>query len=193
MMARLKAKSRDTAAIFRAVEMYTQGKKVVEIAELFNVSQPTISYWVKEHGKKLFGSQFKSRSQGRHQDETPSDRDKDIILQVLMGMPCVRVAEQQKPELSRARISYIVNTWINRGYKPPMPFKPGDVIGDGGIAQYLVLSTNEDYKSGTVKQVVAWDENKKVARNIKDGPTIEEFRWYAGGQLCGIVNGKEHE
>ena len=189
MMARPKGKPRARKDIRQAVKMYIDGVKMTEIATKFGVTQPTISYWVKRHGKSISGERYLKarRKQGRRQDEAPNERDKEIILKIMLGVPAAHIADQNG--LSRARASFIVKTWTNRSYKPPMPFKVGDVVKDyqDSPSRFLIQEVR-DYKRGCVLQIVGLISEENGFGRLEPARKIDNFRWYAGGCLCEVVN-----
>lgn len=176
MMARPKAK-RPVKDIRRAVELYICGSKMQDIADMFNVTQPTVTYWVKKHGKSMFGKTYEKsvRSQGRRTDEVPNERDKNLIYKAAAGVPVT--AQAKELGISRARASYIVKTWIDRGYTPPIFCVPGQVITDGNN-RYTVIEPG--WQKGKVVQT--HDQSGKI-----EPVEIENFKWYRNGALCEVV------
>jgi len=168
MMARPKGKPRPMKDLKQAVEMYIAGIKMTEIAAKFGVTQPTVSYWVKRHGNTLGKDRYWKavRKQGRRQDKVPSDRDRDIVMKALMGMPVSHIGVAMG--MTRQRSSYIVKTWLERGYQPPLPFKNGQAIKIG-----------EDRY--TVKKIIGHSGGTVIDAN---GEELDAFLWYQNGKLC---------
>jgi transposase len=161
-----------------ALESYIAGEKMTVIAARYGVTQPTVSYWVKRHGKSMAGKRYlmSKRKQGRRRDTEPNERDKKIILFALLGVPVVRIANAYG--VSRSRANFIIATWDERGYVPENMFKPGQTImrpAPGSDERYTVLEVS-DFKTG------------KVCSNAEPDAVIENFPWYASGKLCEIVD-----
>lgn len=177
MMARPKGKPRQMRDIRKAIEMYIGGTRMRDIAAKFHVTQPTVTYWCKRHGETMFPGKYMTavRKQGRRAEAEPNDRDKDIIFKAAAGVPVIKQAKDLN--ISRARASFIVKTWIERGYTPPMMFSAGQTITDGKN-KYLIVTA--DWQHGKVVQT--HNEHGKI-----EPIEHEEFRWYRGGELCKVV------
>jgi hypothetical protein len=163
------------ADIRQAVERYIAGDKMNDIAAHFGVTQPTVSYWVKRHGLTIGAARYKKalRHRGRRMDKEPSKRDQEIILFSALGVPFSDIIKGKGYEVSRARIGYIVKTWKKRGWVPPLPFKPGQIVKTCG-REYIVKKVH-DHKSGLVFDRVTAEE-------------IDNFEWYQNGAICEIIN-----
>lgn len=180
MMARPKTK-RPMATIRQAVKLYIDGVKMDVIAEKFGVTQPTVSYWVKRHGKTMFGRKYtkSKRQRGRRMDLVPNERDAEIVRQVHVGIPAIRLAEQYG--IKRQRASYIAKTWRERGYVPEHIFKTGQVVAfDGDPSRFVIQSI--DGPTGTVLQT--FNGSQRLDPAVK----IENFKWFAAGRLCKVVD-----
>lgn len=188
MMARPKGKPRAAEDIRKAVEMYIAGDKMNDIAAPFGVTQPTVSYWMKRHGKRIGKKRFidAQRKQGRRQDEEPNDRDKEIVYLASLGVPASHLALQNG--VSRARASYIIKTWLGRGYvPPPIPFKVGQTIKDGPKSPSRFIITEVNGTIGTVLQTHGLLPNDTFGK-FAEPRQIKDFHWYVGGELCEVVN-----
>jgi len=188
MMARPKGKPRAMKDIRQAVEMYIAGEKMDDIAEKFGVTQPTVSYWMKRHGKSLGHDRYiqSIRKQGRRQDAEPSERDQEIVCKALMGVPAAQIAKNKG--ITRARASYIFKTWVSRGYRPPVPFKVGQVVTDqpGSPSRFVILEVY-GHEGGRVVQTVGL-VGKDTFGRLDKPVEYDDFKWYFRGKLCEVVN-----
>lgn len=117
MMARPKG-VRDFEQIRSAIDEFMAGEKLTDIGERRGVSQPTVSYWLRKWGLKLYPTTFRLRKQGRRKDTVPNRRDQKIIKMIVTGRTFGEVAK--KYGISRTRVAAIVATWGERGYKVPV-------------------------------------------------------------------------
>lgn len=191
MMARPKGKPRAMRDIRQAVEMYIAGAKMTDIAAKFGVKQPTVSYWVRRHGVSLGSKRYVAsiRKQGRRQDKVPNDRDKEIMFRAMMGVPASHLAAEKG--ITRARASFIVKTWLKRGYTTTSLFKPGQVVCDipGSPSRFLVKEVNGT--TGTVLQLVGLNEDETEFVKFDPPREIKDFRWFRCGNLCEIIDDTE--
>ena len=174
--------------IRKAVALYIAGEKMNDIAAKFGITQPTVSYWVKRHGKNMGDghSAITMRKRGRRRDKVPCDRDKEIVFLAALGVPAAHIGKEYG--FTRARASYIVKTWLSRGYvPPPVPYKAGLVIrkSDDDKERYLIKEVNGP--TGTVVKIVGMLADKTFGR-LNPPRELKNFRWYSGGQLCEIVD-----
>lgn len=107
---------RDEAEIRQCIEEFAQGAKQKDLATKYGVRQPTISYWVRAYGKKVMGTKFRFRSQGRPKLSQPSDRDKEILRLVAEGSRYSDIA--RKFGISDSRVGAICDLWVKRDYRP---------------------------------------------------------------------------
>lgn len=188
MMARPKGKPRAMADINTAVEMYTAGDRMTDIADRFGVTQPTVSYWMQRYGLAIGGRSFvrSKRKQGRRPDVVPNERDQEIMLWASLGMPASHIA--QRVGITRARASYIIKTWSKRGYTPPAVFRPGQIIKDApdSDSRFVVITANGT--SGAVSQTHGLLTCGKKFGKLKTPRHFEKFPWYSGGELCEVVH-----
>lgn len=166
MMARPNGR-RDEAVIKTAIDRFMRGDKLDDIAETAGVKQPTVSYWLRKHGLKLYGKGFRLRKQGRRKATQPNSRDKDIMKKLAAGMPTTVLADDYG--LSRTRIAAICNTWIARDYKAEPLFRTDDVIKHRGRTFRVLAVTG-----ATHGQVMDLGTKQK----------IELFHWWQDGVLA---------
>ena len=131
-MPRLKGR-RSNSILAAAIKDYMAGDPVKLIAQRFEVSQPTITYWAKKFGSRFGGPGFVLRSQGLRPDKEPTERNRQI-LEMADLYSQVHIAKLFG--LSRERISTIISTWKERGLPIPCRFHVGDTwcFGDGNVA-----------------------------------------------------------
>jgi transposase-like protein len=104
---------RDENEIKEAIQSFLDGEKTEAIADKHGVTQPTISYWLHKHGKRLFGDKFKLRKPGRPPMAKPSRRDKEILSMRADGRTMSYIAGEFG--ITRSRVSKIIETWKGRG------------------------------------------------------------------------------
>ena len=127
------------------------------------------------------------RKQGRRQAVEPNERDKEIVYHASLGVPASHLALTHG--ITRARASYIVKTWLRRGYvPPPIPFKVGQVVKDGEKSPSRFIITEVNGTTGTAIQTHGLIDEETGFGKLPEPRTVKNFRWYAGGELCEIVN-----
>ena len=182
---------RPRAVIKLAVARYMDDELVQTIASDLGVKQPTISYWMKTHGRKIGGRLFRRRHQGRRIEEAPGARDAEIMSLADCGMPISKIGERFG--LSRQRVDFIVQTWTERGYKPVQKFKVGDIV----YVEYPdeeVGTRHEKFKlkdiypdhTAAVAQIVAEKVNGDWV-DIEDGPECNELKFFYKGKLVELL------
>ena len=120
--------ARPREQIVAAVKAYVAGELMDDIAARFGVTQPTVSYWIAKHGQRYGGAKFVRRKQGRRADTSPNERDMGILFKAVNGVPLASIGRDYG--LTRARVSYILKTWRQRGFVVRSPKLPGEASGD---------------------------------------------------------------
>jgi len=167
MMSRPKGK-RNVADIKAAIKSFMAGDKLVDIAAHYGVKQPSVSYWLKHFGPKYYPKTFKLRKQGRRRDTEPCERDKEILRLIAVEQrQCAEVGRTFG--ITRSRVTGIVKTWGERGYKVPPPFKINDLI---------------KWKDYTFRVVRVYDSASGRVENVANRETIDPFHWFSHDEMA---------
>lgn len=119
--------------IIAAVKAYVAGELMEDIAARFGVTQPTVSYWINKFGQQYGGTKFFRRNRGRRAEISPNTRDMTMLFKAINGAPLASIGREH--DLTRARVSYIVKTWGQRGFVVRPPKAPGEASGDFPASQ----------------------------------------------------------
>ena len=176
--------------ILTAIKRYIKGDLVSDIAESCHVTQSTVSYWIGRYGH-LYGDGYTPRTRGRRKLTEPCERDKDILYLHSLGQPAATIARKYK--MMRARASYIIKTWGERGYVPPLPpYKVGDIVRFDGVTELRLDKINgpASARASILREYIPPDEKQgeKVGhwRYVSD-VVIDPFYFYRKGVFAEII------
>lgn len=186
MMARPRGPKRSKKVIAEAVKRYMANEPVDDIAKDIGVTQPTVSYWMKRYGKLFGNRRFRLRTQGRRKNLEPCDRDKQILFLHSLGVPAAKIAREYGFK-SRARASFIIKTWRERGYTPQAPpYAVGDIVRFAGVADYR-LDEITDNTRGVATLLAEYIPTEDRWHYVEKGVVSNPFYFYRDGQLAEVI------